>query len=94
MEFIKIEPEDEKPELIEAMMAGARQYISGHTGIPISPEDEGGESLDDFEDLTIAFLVLCQDMYDNRTMMPDSKYANSANKTVDSILGLHARNLL
>ena len=46
------------------------------------------------EDLAIAFLVLVQDMYDNRTLHPDTKYANSANRVVTSILDLHRRNLV
>ena len=42
----------------------------------------------------MAFLVLCQDLYDNRTMYPDTRYAANANRVVSSILDMHARNLL
>ena len=37
---------------------------------------------------------LCQDLYDNRTMYPDTRYAANANRVVSSILDMHARNLL
>lgn len=94
IDYLKAEPEDADTELIPAIMSAAKSYISGQTGIPVSAEEEGAETLDSFEDLTIAFLVLCQDMYDNRTMIPDTKYANSSNKTVESILGLHPRILI
>ncbi len=93
-DFLRIEPEDADTKLIEAIQAAALSYIAGHTGIAPSPAAPGEESLDDYEDLSIAYLVLCQDMYDSRTMYPDAKYANAANKTVDSILALRRRNLL
>ena len=44
-------------------MHAARAYIAGYTGA-------SAEELDEYEDVSIAFLVLCQDLYDNRTMYP------------------------
>ena len=43
------------------------------------------------EDLAIAALVLCQDMYDNRSVYVDK---NTTNKVVETILGMHCVNLL
>ena len=62
----------------------AKSYILSYTGI--KPED-----LDDYQDLVVVVLVLCQDMWDNRTL-----YVNSAqpNIVVDTILNLHQVNLL
>lgn len=93
LSFLREEAPSEEPYLISSIMAAALGYIKSYTGIPAEAAD-GGETLDDYEDLSIAFLMLCQDMYDNRTMMPDTKYANSANKTIDTILNMHVRNLL
>jgi len=60
----------------------AKSYISNYTGL---------ESLDDYPDLVIVLLILCQDMWDNRALYVDK---TNLNATVESILGLHARNLL
>ena len=74
---------------IETYLNIAKNYISSYTGIPVTSED--GESLDDFPDFVIVVYVLCQDMYDNRTMYVDK---NSVNKVVQTILDMHTRNNL
>lgn len=66
----------------------AKNYISNYTGIQAEGE---GETLDDFADFVIVVYVLCQDMYDNRTMYVDS---NNINKVVQTILDMHTRNNL
>lgn len=63
----------------------AKDYILKWTGI------ETKEDLDKYPDMIIVVYVLCQDMFDNRTLYVDS---NNVNKVVDGILGLHQRNLL
>ena len=67
----------------------AKNYISSYTGIPITSKE--GESLDDFPDFVIVVYVLCQDMYDNRTLYVDK---SNINKVVQTILDMHSRNLL
>lgn len=62
----------------------AKNYIAGYTGRTI-------EDLDDYPDISIVVLILCQDMWDNRTMYVDS---SNLNTTVDSILHMHSVNLL
>lgn len=47
--------------------------------------------MDKYSDLVIVVFVLCQDMYDNRTLYVDK---NNVNKVVSSILGQHDNNLL
>jgi hypothetical protein len=74
---------------IETYLNIAKNYISNYTGIPITSED--GESLDDFPDFVIVVYVLCQDMYDNRTLYVDK---SNINKVVQSILDMHRRNFL
>lgn len=62
----------------------SKDYILNFTGI-----DEN--DLDNYKDLIIVVFVLCQDMYDNRTMYVDN---SNLNKVVETILGMHQRNLL
>lgn len=76
---------------IIAIMEAAKGYIASYTGIPAESDDPSVETLDDHADFWLAFMVLCQDMYDNRAYIGES---GSANKVVDGILGIHARNLL
>lgn len=71
-------------EFLTTLNGVAKDYIMQYTGIP---EDE----LDNYNDLVIAAYVLIQDMYDTRTMYVES---DNVNKVVDTILGMHQRNLL
>lgn len=68
----------------------AIDYISNYTGISkYTGENEDEETLDSYSDFVIVVYILCQDMYDNRTMYIDNK---SINKTVQTILDMHTRN--
>ena len=60
----------------------AKKFIKDETGVA---------DLDLHEDFIIAIYVLCQDMYDNRSMYVDK---SNINKVVDTILGRHRTNLL
>lgn len=62
----------------------SKTFISQYTGQPM-------EDLDNFQDFIIVIFVLCQDMYDNRTMYVDN---TNLNRVVETILGMHSVNLL
>lgn len=62
----------------------SKDFILNYTGI-----DEG--NLDNYKDLIIVVFVLCQDMYDTRSMYVDN---SNLNKVVETILGMHQNNLL
>lgn len=59
-------------------------YISKYTGVSV-------ENLDNYNDMVIVVFILCQDMWDNRTMYVDN---TNLNKVVETILGMHQINLL
>lgn len=82
--------EQEKIEL-KTYLNIAKNYISNYTGIAEKFENEKDETLDSYSDFVIVVYVLCQDMYDNRTMYVDNK---NINKTVQTILDMHTRNNL
>ena len=44
------------------------------------------QHLDQYDDFTIVIFILCQDMYDNRTLYVDK---TNLNKVVETILGMH-----
>ena len=88
--YIRLDDYEESD--IETYLNIAKSYISSYTGIPITSEE--GESLDDFPDFVIVAYILCQDMYDNRTMYVDKGRGVSVNKTVQTILDMHTRNNL
>lgn len=62
----------------------SKSFISNYTGRTL-------EELDNYQDFVIVVFVLCQDMWDNRTLYVDSK---NLNRVIESILGLHSVNLL
>lgn len=60
----------------------AKSYIKNYTGV---------EDLDTQADFVICVYLLCQDMYDNRTIYSDR---TTPNKTFETILNLHNGNLI
>lgn len=73
-------PED--VELLKTLLNISKTVITKYTG---------RENLDDFPDFVIVVYLLCQDMYDNRTLYVDK---GDFNQTVQTILGMHSINLL
>ena len=62
----------------------SKAFISNYTGRTL-------EELDNYQDFVIVSLVLCQDMWDNRTLYVDS---SNLNNVIETILGMHSVNLL
>ena len=85
----EVSNEDEKD--IDLFLNIAKNYIENYTGIPQKSENVEDETLDTYSDFIIVVYVLCQDMYDNRTMYVDGK---NINNTVKIILDMHTRNNL
>lgn len=91
--YIRVDVTDDKllQEELNIYLNIAKDFISNYTGIPIETKEKGSESLDDYADFIIVVYILCQDMYDNRTMYVDGK---NVNRVVETILNMHRRNLL
>lgn len=60
----------------------AKTFIENYTG---------QTNLDEFQDFVIVTLILCQDMWDNRTLYVDK---STLSYPVETILGMHSINLL
>ncbi len=69
---------------LTTLISVAISFIKSYTGL----DDIG---VDKYPEFVIVVLILCQDMWDNRTMYVDSKELNN---TVQSILAMHSVNLL
>lgn len=67
---------------IETTISVAKAYIKNYTGVV---------DLDEHEDFTIAIYLLCQQMYDERTVTVED---NKINSVFETILGFHRVNLL
>lgn len=84
-EYIRLsDPTQDDLNTLSTLLTVAKVYVGEYTGRTI-------QDLDDYKDVIIVILVLVQDMWDNRTLYVDE---SNANKVVESILGLHAVNLL
>lgn len=83
-EFIRLEQGTYSENMMKAVMEAAKSYILDYTGLT-------KEQADEKDDLYIAYMVLCQDMFDNRSMYVDK---NNVNKVVKSILDMHSENLI
>lgn len=75
---------DEDDQLFENILKACKSFIKNYTGLL-------QESIDLKEDLTIALMVLANEMYDNRTMTVQN---DKVNFVVKSILDMHSINLL
>jgi hypothetical protein len=73
---------DDDKKFLKTILNNSINYIKNNTGT---------DDVDKYSDLVIVVFVLCQDMYDNRTLYVDK---NNVNKVVSSILGQHDNNLL
>ncbi len=67
-----------------ALLAAAKAYVRSYTGLT-------DEEIDGHEEISIAVLALCSDLYDNRQLAAEN---DKINRVVSSILGMHAVNLL
>ena len=75
---------DSEINTLTMLISIATSFIKSYTGL-----DDAG--VDKYPEFVIVVLILCQDMWDNRTMYVDSK---DINNTVQSILAMHSVNLL
>lgn len=80
--FLRLD--DATDPLLIPMMDAAKQFIIDYTGL-----DE--YDLNEHKDLYIAYMVLIQDMYDNRAMYVDK---DNVNRVVESILFRHRVNFV
>ena len=82
-EYLRLdEVTESEKDTLNMLISIATSFIENYTGI---------DDLDKYPEFAIVLLILCQDMWDNRTMYVDSK---DLNNTVQSILALHSVNLL
>lgn len=82
--YTHIDFDDDDILLEEVIMPSAKSYLVSHTGLSL-------EELNQYEDISIAFLCLVSDMYDNRQTTVSN---NKINPTTDFILNTHRVNLL
>lgn len=78
------EVSEDDTKTLNDLIAISKAFIQNYTG-------HTEKELDDYPDFAIVVYILCQDMWDNRTMYADSK---DLNNTVQSILAMHSVNLL
>lgn len=69
---------------LSTLIGAAVGYMCKYTGLTAA-------QLDESQDFVPVLLVLCQDMYDNRTLYVDSA---NVNRMVQSTLDMHSVNLL
>jgi len=77
-DYIRLtEVSQEDTKLLTNLINIAKAFIKEYTGV---------QDLDQYDDFTIVIFILCQDMYDNRTLYVDK---TNLNKVVETILGMH-----
>ena len=64
---------------LQTYLSASVAYVKAYTGLDST-------ELDHHEDITVAVLILCQDLYDNRSMYAAQ---SNLNQVVEKILNLH-----
>lgn len=75
---------EEDGKILEVFKDASIKYIESYTGIT-------EETINNYDDLTIALLVLVNGMFDNRSIEADK---TNVNIILDSLLSLHSKNLI
>ena len=75
---------DDDTNTLNTFLGIVKKFISEYTG-------RTEADLDNYQDMVIVALVLCQDMWDNRAYYVDK---TNLNKVVQTILDMHSVNLL
>ena len=75
---------DAEDKLLKVYWDAAVKSVLSHTGL-------SAEEADEYDDLTVAALVITSEMYDNRQMQVES---DRVSKVVEGFIGLHDHNLL
>lgn len=84
-DYIRLnETDDSDINTLNTLIGISKTFIKNYTG-------RSEEELDNFQDFVIVVFILCQDMWDNRTLYVDK---TNLNYVIESILGLHSVNLL
>lgn len=84
-DYIRLsEPSEEDTAFLAKCLDIAKSYVKNYTGV---------EDLDSQADFVICVYLLCQDMYDNRTIYIYSD-KTAPNKTFETILNLHCGNFI
>ena len=79
-DYIRLgEVSDAEEKQLQTFLTVAKDYVANYTSL---------EDLDEYADLVVVIFILCQDMYDNRSLYIDK---NNPNKVVQTILDMHTR---
>lgn len=81
-DYLRLDEYDEN--VLQILIDTSIAYVSQYTGID-------NKCLDDYEDFYIVIMILCQDMYDNRSRYVEN---SNLNRTVETILNMHCLNLI
>lgn len=79
-----VEVTEDYQKTLNNLIGIAKTFIASYTGHTI-------EELDDYQDFIIVVFILCQDMWDNRTLYVDKA---TLSYPVETILNMHSVNLL
>ena len=102
IQYLRIDNADtDQTTQLATMLAAAKGFVSSYTGLPVTaPADDPATTdvdesdvatLDTYPEIVQAVVVLVQNQYDNRTIYTQGSEVEAV---LDSILGMHRRNLL
>ncbi|WP_321994824.1 head-tail connector protein [Clostridium butyricum] len=82
--YLRLDDSEEEEKTLNIILAASKSFVKNYTGLD-------DENLDKYEDLSIAILIICAELYDNRQFTVDK---NTVNPTIKMILDMYCINLL
>ncbi|HAR73068.1 MAG TPA: phage gp6-like head-tail connector protein [Flavobacteriaceae bacterium] len=76
---------DDEDLILTMILASAKQYVMSYTGLT-------AEAIDEKEDISLAVLAICVEMYEKRQLTTEKE--SKVNLVIDSILSMYSVNLL
>ncbi len=85
--FARIDAPEEEIDVLQAILSAGRQFILSQTGLSVAEADEK-------EDLSLAMLMVCVDIYENRSYEAETGKVQTVNLAAKAIIDQYCRNIL
>lgn len=82
--YLRLDPGEYTEMELQVLLNASIAFIASYTGLSFA-------EIDTHDEFVVVVYVLCQDMYDNRSVYVKE---SNLNRVVEAILGMHRTNLL
>ncbi len=85
--YARIDAPEEEIDILNAILSAGRQFILSQTGLSAAEADEK-------EDLSLAMLMVCTSIYENRSYEAETGKVHTVNLAAKAIIDQYCKNIL